>query len=151
MAIFEASIPVNVSAETVFDFIIRPTNLVLISPSAAAMELVKAPETFERGSRFEFNLGGFGPVQRITHEIIEFVAPTKYTEKAMKGPLPHWIHEHIIEPQGDANVLVIDRIEFEPPGGFIGFLVNEEKILESLQKGFEHRHRELKRLIEQTS
>jgi ligand-binding SRPBCC domain-containing protein len=96
-----------------------------------------------------FNLGGFGPVQRITHEITEVVHPTRYIERAVKGPLPHWIHEHIVEPQDGATVIVIDRIEFEPPGGFIGFLVNEEKILESLQKGFEHRHRELKRLLEQ--
>jgi len=151
MANFEASIPVKSPAEKVFEFLLRPANLVAISPPAASMELVKGPDIFELGSRYEFNLGGFGPVQRITHEIIEVVAPQRYVEKAVKGPLPHWIHEHVVETSSNGEVIVFDRIEFEPPGGFIGFLVTEEKILESLEKGFAHRHKELKRLLEQNA
>lgn len=127
MANFESSIVVQTSVETVFEFMLRPANLVRISPSQAPMEIIQAPEEFQEGTRFEFTLGGFGPVQRITHEITEIIRPTKYVEKAVKGPIPHWIHQHIFEPQGGSEVLVIDRIEFEPPGGFIGFLVTEDK------------------------
>jgi ligand-binding SRPBCC domain-containing protein len=149
MANFEASIPINTTAEAAFEFLMRPANLVIITPSAAPMEIIQAPERFSVGVKYEFTLGGFGPVQRMTHEITEVVSPTRYVEKAIKSPLPHWIHQHIIEPKGNGEVVVTDRIEFEPPGGFIGFLITEDKILESLDKGFTHRHRELKRLLEQ--
>src|SRR5262245_44607137 len=111
MANFESSTLIPVPAEKAFDFMIRPANLVRISPSQAPMEIVKAPEVFTASSQYEFTLGGFGPLQRMTHEITELVRPTKYVEKAVKGPISHWIHQHIFEPKGPSEVLVIDRIE----------------------------------------
>ena len=149
MAEFEMSVEINRPAQIVFDFLVRPANLERISPPGAEMEFIDPPEVFAAGTVFEFHLGGFGPVQRIKHEITELQAPLRYVETLLKGPLQAWVHEHIIEPKSDSEVVVIDRIEFEPPGGFVGFLVNEDKILHSLRKGFAHRHRELKRLLEQ--
>ncbi len=149
MAEFEASVAIIRPAQAVFEFLIRPANIERLSPPEANMEFIDAPEVFTQGIRFDFHLGGFGPVQRITHEITEMEAPFRYVETLVKGPLQAWVHQHIIEPTSDSEVLVIDRIEFEPPGGFVGFLINEDKILHSLRKGFAHRHRELKRLLEQ--
>lgn len=149
MAEFEASVEINCPAQAAWDFLIRPKNVERLSPPEAEMEFIDPPEVFAPGTQFEFHLGGFGPVQRIKHEITEVDPPRRYVEKLVKGALQSWTHEHIIEPKGDNQCVVTDRIEFEPPGGFVGFLINEDKILHSLKKGFAHRHRELKRLLEQ--
>lgn len=149
MAQFESSVEINRPAQVVFDFLIRPANVERLSPPQANMEFIDPPEVFTAGMQFEFHLGGFGPVQRITHEITEVDPPRRYVETLVKGALQSWTHEHIVEAKGDNLCVVTDRIEFEPPGGFVGFLINEGKILHSLEKGFAHRHRELKRLMEQ--
>jgi ligand-binding SRPBCC domain-containing protein len=113
------------------------------------MTFVEAPEELALGSRLAFELGGFGPVQKVVHEISVFEPPWRFVEKLVSGPLPRFVHEHVIEPQGGNSSLVTDRIEFEPPGGFVGLLVNEARILESLKAAFAHRHRNLKLQLEQ--
>jgi ligand-binding SRPBCC domain-containing protein len=45
-------------------------------------------------------------------------------------------------------VEIIDKIEFEPPGGILGFMITADKIHESLEAGFYHRHQQLKKLLE---
>ena len=150
MASFELCISIDCPRETVFDFLIRPANVVDISPPDASLKLVDVPEVLELGSVVEFEVGGFGPVQRMIHEITAFDRPNSFTETQRKGPLKSFVHEHIVE-SGNSMAVVIDRITFDPPGGLVGFLVTEELILKSLQGGFEHRQRELKRLLEQTA
>jgi len=147
MGSYEASTTLPSTTEAVFDFLIQPANALKLSPPAMGLNIIDAPERFELGSRFEFEVGGFGPVQQFVHEIIEINPPGSYTEKLVKGPLPHWVHEHIVEMHASGEVLVIDRIEFEPPGGLARFLVTEARILDSLATAFDHRYRELKRLM----
>ncbi len=148
MAEFEASVTLFCPHEAVFDFLIRPANVARISLPEMGVRLLDVPELLELGSRVEFEVTGYGPIQRLIHEITEFDHPNQFTETQLQGPLKSFVHQHIVESDGD-RVLVIDRIEFEPPGGLVGFLVTEERILQSLTRGFDHRHRELKKLLEQ--
>jgi ligand-binding SRPBCC domain-containing protein len=145
---FESSIVISRPAAVVFAFLVRPENLARISPGDS-LTFVEAPDEIELGSVLAFELGGFGPVQKVVHEISEFEPPRRYVEKLVSGPLPQFVHEHLVEPQGADGTLVTDRIDFEPPGGFIGLLVNEAKIMESFRAAFGHRHRSMKALLEQ--
>ena len=147
MPVFEASVALSCARDLVFEFLVRPANLTQILPPDSGMRFISVPERMELGSRIEFQLEGFGPVQRILHEVTEFDEPRRFVETQVKGPLPSWRHEHLLESDGPA-ALVIDRVEFEPPGGLLGFIVTEEKIAEMLQAGFAHRHAALKRLLE---
>jgi len=151
MAQFEVTVSLRSTVEAAFDFLSLPANSVKISPPDANLQIVEAPARFELGSRFEFLLGGFGPPQKILHEISLFEPPRRITETLVRGPLESWVHHHIVEDEGGGRIAVIDRIEFEPPGGLVGMLVTEEMILQSLQTGFEHRHREIRKLLEQDS
>lgn len=150
MALFEAEVKVDCSSETVFDFLIRPANIESISPSAMPIKFLNAPEIFEQGSRLEFELGGFGPPQRVTHEITEFERPTGFTETLTAGPLPRFVHQHEIRPDDSGGTVVIDRIEFEPPGGLIGTLITEQRLMDSFKKAFQQRHESLKSRLEQS-
>ena len=151
MALFEACVTINSTGVAVFEFLARPVNLPHITPPEAGLRLVRCPERFAQGCRFEFQMTGFGPVQHFLHEIVAFDEPRAFTERQIQGPLRRFVHEHVVEPAGDGNVRVIDRVEFEPPGGLLRFVVSEERILKSLKSALEYRHRELKALMQQPS
>lgn len=145
---FQAQVALTCTPEQVFEFLIRPANALMISPPETALNYVDVPEVLELGSRLEFDLGGFGPPQRITHEVTVFESPRLFTESQVTGPLEKWVHQHIVEVH-EQGAQLTDLIEFEPPGGMIGFLVTADRIHESLQTGFAHRHEEMKKMLEQ--
>ena len=108
---------------------------------------VEAPEVISLGSRLVFKLQGFGVVQQLEHEIIEFDPPRGFREKMTKGPLPHWQHAYILEPDGSGGVALLNRIEFEPPGGLLGMIVTAQRMLDHLQQEYGHRGEALKQAL----
>lgn len=147
MAQFETSVTLPLTCAQLFDFLIRPTNILQIAPPEAALKFIEAPDVLELGSRIEFEVTAVGPAQRLVHEITDFDAVAAFTESQVSGPLKLFRHEHIFEAGPNGNVRMIDRIEFEPPGGLAGFLITEQWLEKNLATGFEHRHRELQRLF----
>ena len=150
MAIFEAEVSLSCTCEAAFEFLVRPDNILKILPPDSGVNYLNVPQRFELGSIVEFELTGIGPVQRVVHEIVEFNQPRSFTERQIKGPLKSFEHWHVVEENENGEIRILDRVEFLPPGGLAGFLVTESRILETLQRGFEYRHRELKRILEQT-
>jgi ligand-binding SRPBCC domain-containing protein len=150
MAILEASVSIRCPIERVFDFLTLSENFAKIVPPDLQLRLVQSPGRLALGSRFEVQILGFGVPQNVIYEITEFVAPHRFQESQVKGPLGRYVHEHVLSAQEDGGVHVTDRIEFEPPGGLLGFLLTADRLRTSLQDGMTHRHRELKRLLEDT-
>lgn len=144
---FETSTLIRCEIGRLFDFLTRPDRVLEILPEDSGVTYTSVPEQLILGSQVEFDLRGFGPVQKVIHEVIEFDAPRLFVEQQKQGPLPHWRHEHVLEAVG-AEVRLIDRIDFAPPGGLAGLLVTEARIRKSLEKGFAHRYGRLKQLIE---
>ncbi len=143
MALFEAQILLACTAEEAFDFLIQTANIELLSDPRLDMEIIAAPDTLEMGSRIEFTVNGFGIPQNVIHRISSVDRPNQFIEEQETGPLQLWRHEHLFSANESGQVTVIDRIEFEPPGGVAGFLINEERIRASLDGGFQHRHEHL--------
>ncbi len=148
MALFEASIEIARAPADVFDFLIRPALVLQTLPDNAGIRYIDVPEVLTPGVRIEFDLTIVGPPQRCVQEISEFVRPGKFVESQISGPLPVWRHEHVVETDGAGGSRVTDRIEFAPPGGLAGFLITEDRIRDSLVKGFAHRHGRLKEILE---
>ena len=149
MAIFESSTIINCGVDHAFDFLIKPANVALISPPNMGLHFVSAPEEIEKGSKLQFKIQSFGQVQELVHHITVLDRPKRFVEEQIKGPLKAWIHEHHFESTADGQVIVRDTIEFLPPGGILGFMVTESRILDSLDEGFELRYKKLKQLLEQ--
>jgi ligand-binding SRPBCC domain-containing protein len=147
METFESRLTLPCAAEVAFDFLAYPENIKRISPPDMGLFFVEAPERLSLGARMQFKVQAFGVVREATHEITQFDEPRSFTEKQVKGPLRHWVHEHLFEPDGEGAVTMIDRIEFKPPGGVVGLLVNADRILENLEDGFDHRHDQLEKLL----
>lgn len=150
MAVFETSLVLEATPEQAFDFLIRPANHEKLSPPGVGLKFVNAPEEFALGTQFEFKIQAWGLVQTTMHEIIEFQRPGLFVEQQVKGPLKHWRHEHRFEIDQDGKVIILDFIEFAPPGGLLGMMATESKILENLEDGFYHRHQQLRKLLKGT-
>jgi ligand-binding SRPBCC domain-containing protein len=148
MAILEASVSIRCPVERVFDFLTSTENFAKIVPPDLQLRVVQSPGRLALGSRFEVQILGFGVPQNVIYEITEFVTPHRFQESQVKGPLGRYVHEHALAAQEDGTVRVTDRIDFDPPGGLLGFLLTEQRLRTSLEQGLTHRHRELKRLLE---
>ena len=151
MAVFETSLVLNVTCEQAFDFLIRPANHERIAPPELGLKFVNPLEQFALGTRFEVKLLAWGMVRSATHEITQFERPLSFIERQIKGSLKSYQHEHRFEVNAQGQVVILDRIEFLPPGGLAGMLVTESKLLESFEDGFYYRHQQLRKLLEGTA
>lgn len=147
METFEARLTLPCSAEAAFDFLAQPENIKRISPPDMGLFFVDAPERLSLGARMSFKVQAFGVAREAVHEITQFDEPGSFTEQQVKGPLGHWVHEHLFEADGEGAVTLIDRIEFEPPGGIVGLMITADRILENLEEAFDHRHDQLEKLL----
>ena len=146
MPIFESRTELYGSVDQVFDFLIRPANLQAIAPPAMQFVFVTPPEVIELGGRLTCKAQAYGMVQELTYEIVELKSPSQFREKMVEGPLQLWLQDYIIEPhESHDRVTLINRIEFEPPAGLLGFIVTEDSILEALDDGFDYRRKVLQK------
>ena len=150
MPLVEAFVSIRCPVERAFEFLTLSDNFDKIVPPDLQLRLVQSPGRLALGSRFEVQIMGFGMPQNVIYEITEFVHPHRFQETQVKGPLGRYVHAHAFAAQQDGTVQVSDRIEFEPPGGMLGFLLTADRLKSSLEQGLTHRHRELKRLLEET-
>lgn len=151
MAIFETTVTVACPLEQAFEFFIRPANAAKLSPPNMGLQFIDAPEVLTAGSRLEFKIQGFGQVQTLVHEITTFVEPTHFVEQQVQGIFDQWVHEHLFQLVATGEVLITDRINFEPPSGLMGLILNRKRIQDHLEEGFYHRHEKLKKFLPVTA
>ena len=147
MAVFETSVVLDCTVEQAFAFMISPVNHEKLSPPEVGLRFINPPASVELGSQFEFKMQAWGTVQAAHHEVVHFERPKVYIERAIKSPMKSYWHEHHFETDAQGRTVMRDRIEFTPPGGILGLLVTEAKILDSLEDGFYFRHQQLKKLL----
>lgn len=132
--------------ESLRAFLGRTENLPLISNPDLELEILAAPEEVTQGERIEFRLTAWGFKQRATNEYV-VVSDICIEECQIDGPLRAWRHVQIIDRIDDSQCRLRDRVEFEPPGGMLGFLLTEDRICESLREGMGFRYETLQELI----
>ncbi len=66
----------------------------------------------------------FGIKQQLTSKITEFESPTYFVDEMISGAFKYFRHEHrFIEDRG--KTLMVDKLYFKSPYGFVGKLVNK--------------------------
>lgn len=143
---FEYETRLTCLPQSLFDFLLRPQNVARVSDPNTGLNIVAAPEVVEVGSRIHFQLMGLGQVQKAIHEIIEIDRPARILEVQVEGPVRQWRHEHLFEAD-EEGVRMLDLIDFEPPGGLLGFIATPARIMSSLEDGFFYRQQQLERLV----
>ncbi|MDA1230994.1 MAG: hypothetical protein O2856_09490 [Planctomycetota bacterium] len=134
------------SAAQLRAFLGSTANLPAISDPDLELEILSAPEIVTLGHRIEFRITAFGFKQRAIHEYVT-VNEFQITENQVDGPLRAWNHAQQIETVSVTQCRLTDRVVFEPPGGMLGYLLTESKVLKSIETGMQIRYEALSDLI----
>ncbi len=81
-----------------------------------------APEVVTVGEEIEFRIMAYGFKQRATH-VYTSVEDLLIEERQLEGPLRQWYHRQHLQQTPGGLTLLTDTIEFEPPGGMLGFML----------------------------
>jgi ligand-binding SRPBCC domain-containing protein len=146
MAEFEYQQRLACSVESLFDFLSRPANQVLLSRPESRLTFLDPPDVIAAGHELEFEVRAYGATQSVTHEIVTVERPRLIVERMLHGPLEELEHEHHFTGNAQQAVL-IDRIRFVPPGGMIGLLLTEARLRKSFEESFAYRSRVLDQLV----
>jgi len=141
------SVQLNCSAERLREFLGQTANIPQISDPELELEILEAPEQITAGATIEFRVSAYGFKQRITHKWTD-VSATKIVAEQVDGPTRAWKHTQTIRSTGDASCELTDHIDFEPPGGMLGFVMTADKVQESIEEGMEFRYETLQELLE---
>ena len=139
MAAFEIQVIVDCDPKTAIEFLKRPKNHLKISPDEMNLTFLSAPDVLELGSQFEFQVTGFGQTQKATHQIVA-MDEFSFTETQTSGAMRKLVTQHVCEATCDGKTLIIERVEFEGPGGLLGLIATEERIKSKMQEAFQFRH-----------
>jgi len=137
---------IECSAAQLRAFLGRTANLPQISDPDLELEILSAPEIVTLGHRIEFRITAFGFKQRATHEYVT-VEELQIIEDQVDGPMRAWKHAQQIEIITPSQCRLTDRIEFEPPGGMLGYLLTEANVRTSIQDGMQIRYESLSDII----
>src|SRR5262249_17507582 len=131
----------------VWEFLCRPANLVLVSPPEMHLRLVEGPEQLYLGARMTIAGRRWGIPQRIVSEVVAFEPNVLFVDEQREGPFRQFTHTHRLEPRSD-RTRMLDRIDYEPPGGILGLILTAGRIERELQSVFEFRAQKFKELLE---
>lgn len=139
---------IRAGPEIVFSFHELPDALQRLSPPWQKIKIMQTANIQEVGSQAIIEIKTFGPiVERWVAEHTAYQPPRYFEDVQVAGPFKNWRHRHFIEPHPDGAILR-DEIDFEPPFGWIGRLVFEVAMGDSLKRVFEYRHEVTRRWCE---
>jgi ligand-binding SRPBCC domain-containing protein len=130
----------------VFEFFRRTANLPRVVPPELQLRLEAGPERLVLGSRVTVTGRRWGVPQRVVSEVTALEPDALLVVEQRAGPLRKWVHAHRFEvvPGGTR---VTERVEFEPPGGILGMVMNAAALERDLRWAFEYRAKRLQELL----
>lgn len=141
------SVTLKCGPQTLRDFLGATANLPAISDPDLQLKVVEADEIVTADGVITFQISAYGLKQTMQHRYIEVTA-SRIVAEQIEGPTRSWTHRQILEDNGDGTCTLIDEIEFEPPGGMLGFVMTADKIRESIEDGMEFRYDALQEILE---
>lgn len=148
MPIFEHVFTVKAPLSEVATFHDDPVSLVAITLPPVSVTIQRFDRPVRAGSRviFRLSVGVFGVTWDGT--IAEYVDQKYFRDVQDKGPFGAWSHTHTFVAESDGT-RVIDRVEYEPPFGSIGKLLNPILVRPALAYLFAYRAKKTREILEQ--
>ena len=140
------STDLNCSVDTLRGYLGKTSNLKNITDPDMSLKIVSADDVIQEESEIEFQVSTYGIKQSMKHRYTA-VSATLIQSEQLEGPTRTWIHQVIMEDTGNSTCRLTDKIEFEPPGGMMGFVMTEAKIRESVLEGMEFRYEALAEIL----
>ena len=123
----------------VFAFHERPDAFALLQPPWETVEISQPPSGLEVGTRVTLRTK-IGPVWiPIVAEHVAYEPGVSFEDVMHEGPFAAWHHKHLFfdDPGG---CRLRDEIEYTPPFGWLGRLVDPIAVRPKLRKLFDYRH-----------
>lgn len=149
MTVVERSVVVRAPLEAVWDFHADPVGLTRIMPPPASFEIVGVDRPVRAGSRVRLRVS-LGPLRlRWNLRVVEHMPMARFVDEQIEGegPFRRWRHAHVFE-RTDGGTRITDRIEYEPPFGVLGRVVDAVAGRALMAAQFSARYRATKRLLE---
>ena len=147
MSIYERSFKVKAVLSDVVAFHDDPVSLIAITPPPVRVTIERFDRPAHAGSRVIFRLS-VGPIGvRWNGMIAEYVDQKYFRDVQNRGPFGAWSHTHSFSTEADGT-RVNDRVEYEPPLGFIGKLIDPILVKPSLAYLFHYRAKKTRKFLE---
>ena len=130
----------DTSADQLWQFISHPGNLNKITPPELDFTIIsEVPEKMYNGLLIEYDvkLPLLGKSKWIT-EIKHIIPGKEFVDEQRIGPYRFWYHYHKIEEM-ETGVKMIDQVNYVPPYGILGRIVNTLLIRSKLRDIFDYR------------
>jgi ligand-binding SRPBCC domain-containing protein len=141
-ATFEIAYPLA----DLFAYLTKAANLVQLAPPDLHLELLEAPETLALGSRLIWKGRRWGVSQQITQEVVMFDREKRIVVEQKKGPFARWVHANQFEAT-PAGSKIVEKIDFDPPGGLLGYVITADAIRKDLEKLMAYREKKLRAIF----
>lgn len=129
-----------------FTYLTRPKNLVQLAPPDLHLELLTAPDLLVLGSRLVWKGRRWGVSQQMTHEVASFERDKLIIVEQKQGPFKCWVHANHFEAT-EAGTKIREKIEYDPPGGLLGYVITADAIRKDLDKLMAYREKKLKEIF----
>jgi ligand-binding SRPBCC domain-containing protein len=146
---FTARSVIRTTPEKLFAFHELPDAFTRLLPPGERIRVIEIAPSLNAGSRTTVEI-------RIAFVWVTFESlhtaydpPRLFEDQQVRGPFRSWRHRHIIEPHRDGAVL-IDDIDYTPPFGILGRIIDPLAIKPRLRKVFAFRHRVTREYCENT-
>jgi len=150
MSVYERSFKVKAALYDVAAFHDDPVSLIAITPPPVRVKIERFDRPVRAGSRVIFRLS-VGPVGVRWDGVIAEYGDQKYFRDVQdKGPFGAWSHTHLFAAEADGT-RVNDRVEYEPPLGLIGKLIDPIVVRPSLAFLFNYRKKKTRQLLERNA
>jgi hypothetical protein len=145
--VLEQTTRLHVPLDQAFGFFCRAENLGLITPSFMKFELLgDPPAEMHEGTEINYRIG-VGPLpMRWKTNIRSWQPPALFVDTQEKGPYALWWHEHHLQADGEATVM-LDRVYYSPPLGILGRLAHGVLVARTLRAIFGYRAEAIARLF----
>jgi ligand-binding SRPBCC domain-containing protein len=147
MSVYERSFKVQAPLPDVAAFHDDPVSLMAITPPPVRVTIERFDRPVRAGSRVIFRLS-MGPIGvRWDGVIAEYMEQSYFRDVQNQGPFGAWSHTHSFAAETDGT-RVNDRVEYEPPLGLIGKLIDPFVVRPSLAFLFNYRKKKTRELLE---
>jgi len=131
---------IRTTPEALFAFHELPDAFLRLLPPGEKIRVVQLAPNLHAGSRtiVEIRVAFFWVTFESLHTAYD--PAHSFEDQQVRGPFRSWRHRHVIEPHSDGAVL-IDDLEYTPPFGLLGRLIDPVVIKPRLRRVFGFRHR----------
>ncbi|MEM9404599.1 MAG: SRPBCC family protein [Acidobacteriota bacterium] len=131
---------IQAPAQAVFDFHEAPDAFARLQPPWQTTKIVQPPASLAVGTRvvLRVKLGPFWQTMEAEH--IGYEPGRSFTDRLVRGPFRRWVHQHIVEPEGDRACRLRDEIDYQLPLPPFGDLFGGLFARRELRRLFDFRH-----------